>query len=53
MTHSHTSIEGIIIACKDDGVRPYVRSAATRYIETRRYALLDCLTTVVRRLVQV
>jgi hypothetical protein len=49
----HTRIEGIIIAFKDEGDRPYVQAPTLDCTETRRNALLDCLTTVVRRLVQV
>jgi hypothetical protein len=50
---SYGSIEGIIIAFKDDEAC-HVQAAKNRaYIETRRNALLDYLTTVERRLVQV
>lgn len=50
---NHSSIEGIIIACNDDEVRPYVQAATMGDLETRRNASLDCLTTGVHRLVQV
>jgi hypothetical protein len=50
----HSSIEGTIVALEGDEVQSFVQAATTTgdMIETQQDALLECVTGVVRRLVQ-